>query len=98
MGPEGLREVNVLSNAGAKYLHDGLIASGKFSPVFDRPFLKEFTLSTTLDPAVLRNKLAEKGFFAAWPTPEGYVTFCVTEKRSKEEIDALLETIKELGI
>lgn len=98
MGPEGLREVNALSNAGAKYLHDGLIASGKFSPVFDRPFLKEFTLSTTLDPAVLRKKLAEKGFFAAWPTPEGYVTFCVTEKRSKEEIDALLETIKELGI
>ena len=33
--------------------------------------------------------------FVAIPTEEGYVTFCVTEKRTKEEMDAMVELIKE---
>ena len=40
-------------------------------------------------------KLEEAGFFAALDTEEGYVSFCVTEKRSKEEIDQLVKVVKE---
>ena len=36
----------------------------------------------------------EAGFFGALETEDGYVSFCVTEKRTKEEIDRLVETIK----
>ncbi len=94
MGPEGLKRVNDLSYDGAHYLHDRLIATGRFSEVFDRPFLKEFVLKTDLDIPALQQKLIDSGFFAAYRTEEGYVSFCVTEKRSMAEIDALVAVIE----
>ena len=44
----------------------------------------------------LQKKLLEGGYFAALQTEEGYVSFCVTEKHGKEEIDALVELVKEV--
>ena len=96
MGPKGMREVNEKSTAGAHYLFNELLKTGKFEPVFpDKPFLKEFVLRPLVDLKALNAKLTAAGFFAALPTEEGYASFCVTEKRSKEEIDALVATIKE---
>lgn len=96
MGPEGLKKVNDLSYGGAHYLHDRLLATGKFSEAFARPFLKEFVLKTSLDVKELQKKLMDAGFFAALATEEGYVSFCVTEKRTREEIDALVSVIEAL--
>ena len=97
MGPEGLRKVNELSSAGAHYLHDQLLKTGKFEEVFpDKPFLKEFVLKPIGESAqALQERLLAKGFLAALPTEEGYVSFCVTEKRSRQEVDALIQAIKE---
>lgn len=95
MGPEGLREVNELSYAGAHYLHDELLKTGKFEKVFDAPFLKEFVLKPLVPVDELQQKLIDNGYFAALQTEEGYVSFCVTEKRSKKEVDALVSLIKE---
>ena len=96
LGPEGLREVNELSSAGAHYLHDELLKTGKFEEVFPgRPFLKEFVLKPVGESAeALQQRLLEKGYLVV-TTEEGYVSFCVTEKRSKDETDALLAVIKE---
>ena len=94
MGPEGLREVNRLSTDGAHYLYRELLATGLFEEVFPgKPFMKEFVLKCK--DGTLQRKLEKKGFFAALPTEEGYVSFCVTEKRSKADIDALVAAIKE---
>ena len=94
MGPEGLREVNRISADGAHYLKAELLKTGKFEDVFpDKPFLKEFVLK--YKGAGLQEKLEKEGFFAALPTEEGYVSFCVTEKRTKEEIDRLVSIVKE---
>ena len=95
MGAEGLRKVNELSSAGAHYLHDRLIETGKFEEVFTTPFLKEFVLKPLIPVEKLQQKLQDAGFFGALATEEGYVTFCVTEKRTKEEIDSLIEAVKE---
>jgi len=96
MGPKGLKEVNRLSSDGAHYLYGELLKTGKFHEVFPgKPFLKEFVLKYDGDAAQLRKKLQQAGFFAALQTEEGYVSFCVTEKRSKEECDALVSAIKE---
>ncbi len=95
MGPEGLREVNDRSYAASHYLHDELLKTGKFEEVFDKPFLKEFVLKPLVPAESLQSKLAEGGFFAALPTEEGYVTFCATERRTKADIDALIELVKE---
>ena len=96
MGPSGLREVNELSYGGAHYLHDELLKTGLFEEVFAAPFLKEFVLKPLVDAEKLQKALYHAGFFAALPTEEGYVSFCVTEKRTKEEIDALVAAVKEV--
>ena len=96
MGPEGLRKVNELSSEGAHYLYDELLKTGKFEKVFDQPFLKEFVLKPLCDVAELQQKLQDAGFFAALQTEEGFVTFCVTEKHSKAEIDKLVEVVKSI--
>lgn len=94
MGPQGMREVNEKSYAGAHYLYEELLKTGKFEPVFpDKPFLKEFVLRTLVDLDALQKKLYQAGFFAALKTEEGYASFCVTEKRSKEDIDTLIHEI-----
>lgn len=95
MGPEGMKEVNDRSYAAAHYLHDQLLATGKFAEVFDKPFLKEFVLKPLTDVEALQSKLLAGGFFAALPTEEGYVSFCATERRTKAQIDALVELVKE---
>ena len=96
MGPEGLKEVNRISADGAHYLKDQLLATGKFEDVFPgKPFLKEFVLKPKSFPGQMQKRLEQAGFFAALDTEEGYVSFCVTEKRSKAEIDQLVNIIKE---
>ena len=43
----------------------------------------------------LQQKLLDAGFFGALKTEEGYVSFCVTEKRTRAEIDKLVNVIRE---
>lgn len=96
MGKEGLAKVNSLSSAGAHYLYEELLKTGKFEPVFDKPFLKEFVLKPLVPVEKLQQKLLEEGFFGALATEEGYVSFCVTEKRTRAEVDSLVEAVKEV--
>ncbi len=96
MGPKGLREVNELSYGGAHYLHDQLLATGLFEKAFDKPFLKEFVLRSKLPVEKLQQALVDAGFFGAVEIEDGLVNFCVTEKRSREEVDALVSLIKTL--
>ncbi|MCM1152997.1 MAG: aminomethyl-transferring glycine dehydrogenase subunit GcvPA [Muribaculum sp.] len=95
MGPEGLKEVNRLSCDGAHYLYNKLIATGKFTPAFDKPFLKEFTLKTDLDIDKLNDKLLKHDIMGPLNMGDGLVSFAVTEKRTKEEIDNLVALINE---
>ena len=96
MGPEGMRKVNSLSSCRAHYLHDELLATGKFGEVFTKPFIKEFALKPLVPVEKLQQALLDAGYFGALATEEGYVTFCVTEKRSKAEIDGLVNVVKGL--
>ena len=96
MGPEGMHKVNSLSSCGAHYLHDELLATGKFEEVFDKPYIKEFVLKPLVPVEKLQQALLDAGYFGALATDEGYVSFCVTEKRTKAEIDGLVNVVKGL--
>ena len=97
MGPEGLRKVNALSCEGAHYLHDALLATGKFEDPFEgSAFLKEFVLKPLCDVKALQQALLDSGFFGALQTEEGYVTFCVTEKHGRDELDKVAAIVKSL--
>ena len=98
MGKEGMKEVNEICCAGAHYLHDRLIATGLFKEAFPgKPFLKEFTLSTDLDLGKMEDFLAERGYMGGISLGQGLVAFAVTENRSKEEADRLVELIEEFS-
>ena len=96
MGEKGLREVNEQSYAGAHYLHDALLKTGKFEDAFgSQPFLNEFTVRVKCDAKALRKTLAERGFLFGVET-EGMpdcLTIAVTEMRSKQEIDSLISNL-----
>lgn len=100
MGKKGLYEAQDISKNHAHYLHDMLLKLPHFEDPFEQPFFKEFTLKTTLDAETMNKHLASKGYLGPYhhgdndPSQEGLVTFSVTEKRTKEEMDDL---IRELG-
>lgn len=99
MGKSGLREANDLSYAGAHYLYDALVATGKFAPVFAAPFLHEFCVRTTLDVEALQRHCARHGFLCGVrPEAEGMddcLLLAVTEMRTKAEIDQFIDLIKD---
>ncbi len=99
MGKQGLQEVNEKSYAGAHYLCDKLLATGKFSLCYDKPFLKEFAVATTLDREALLKRLEGEGFLAGVPVEgkEDAILFCVTERRTRKEIDTLVSLIEKEG-
>jgi glycine dehydrogenase subunit 1 len=103
MGKNGLKEVNNLSYQGAHYLYDKLIATGKFSDPFQKPFLKEFTLTTNLPKETIQTALLENGIFGGMGLDifgekyEGLVNFSVTEKRTKAEIDKLVSILEAIS-
>lgn len=96
MGEAGLREVNERSHGAAHYLHDRLMATGKFEEVFPgKPFLNEFTLRYAGCACELRERLAEAGFLAGVCTEgmEGCITFAATECRTRAEIDEMVGNV-----
>lgn len=95
MGPQGLRDVNRLSCDGAHYLYDRLIESGKFSKVYDKPFLKEFVVKTDLDTTAMAERLRRNGMMGGVEIDPGVIEFAVTEKRTKEQIDRLITVMLE---
>ena len=95
LGDSGLREVNKLSCDGAHYLYDKLISTGKFHQVYNHPFLKEFVVKTDLDMKKVNEKLRKKGIMGGIILEDGKVEFAVTEKRTKEEIDNLVNLMLE---
>ncbi len=97
MGTEGLRRVNELCWERSHYLRDQLLATGLFEPVREGEFLKEFVLKPLLPADKLMRGLMDAGYFAALPTADGNVSFCVTEKHGKDEIDALVKTVMEVA-
>lgn len=96
MGPKGLRRVNELCYHLSHSLYNQLLNTGKFEAVYEGEFIKEFVLKPLCDVAKLQQALCDAGYFAALQTEEGYVSFCVTEKHSEEEIKEIVKIVEGL--
>ena len=93
MGKEGVKEAAELSYSGAHYLCERLIATGHFKLAFDRPFFNEFCVKYDGDVDALQQRFIDNGIFGGIKVADDTIMFAVTEKRTKEEIDKLIETI-----
>ncbi|MGO1368300.1 MAG: aminomethyl-transferring glycine dehydrogenase subunit GcvPA [Senegalia sp. (in: firmicutes)] len=102
MGKQGLKEVATQSLQKAHYAFDEITKSGKFKPVFDKPFFKEFAVQSDMDVEEVNSKLLENKILGGYNLTKDYkdinnsLLFAVTEKRTKEEIDKLVSTLEVL--
>lgn len=95
MGKEGVKEAAQMSYDGAHYLHDTLIATGLFSDKYERPFFNEFCVKYNGDVDRLQQRFIENGILGGVKVDADTLMFAVTEKRTKEEIDKLVNIAKE---
>lgn len=94
MGKEGVKEAAQRSYGGAHYLYEELLKTGRFHAAFDKPFFNEFCVRYDGDIGKLQNSLIERGIMAGVKVGEDKLMLAVTEKRTKEEIDKLVELAK----
>lgn len=103
MGPEGLREAAAQSVRKAHYAFDRITSLKHFRAAFDRPFFKEFAVRTDLEPEKVRKALLQAGIFGGYALGTHYeghgdvLLFAVTEKRTKAEIDRLVEALEAIS-
>lgn len=94
LGPNGLRKVAINSLSNAHYLAEQLNALG-FELAYKDEFFNEFLTTSKIDPKTLETKLADKGILMGLIVEDKILWAC-TELNTKEKIDELIETIKEV--
>ncbi|MCX8049681.1 MAG: aminomethyl-transferring glycine dehydrogenase subunit GcvPA [Methylohalobius sp.] len=100
LGPQGLAEVARLCWNKAHYAAQRITADGRLKLAFDRPFFKEFAVRDGQGQVKSLLAHAEReGFFAGLPLGRWYpelddcFSVAVTERRSREQIDALADCL-----
>ena len=96
MGRQGVKEAAELSYAGAHYLCEQLTQTGSFKLKFNQPFFNEFCMTYDGDIDALQAECADNGFMAGVKVDDNTIMFAVTEQRTKEEIDELVDLIKQI--
>ncbi|MDD2190749.1 MAG: aminomethyl-transferring glycine dehydrogenase subunit GcvPA [Eubacteriales bacterium] len=101
LGKEGLREVAGLSAQKAHYAYGQLLNTGKFTPIFNKPFFKEFAVKSEQPVEGLNSKLLNEHIIGGYslvrdyPGIDGGWLISVTEKRTKDEIDKFVRKAAE---
>ncbi len=100
LGPQGLRETASLCLHKSRYAAEQICQSERFSPAFDQPTFKEFVIRDAENNVDELMKTAlDQGFQAGVPLGQWYPELpdcflvAVTEKRTKEEIDGLVQSL-----
>ncbi|MGB9860177.1 MAG: aminomethyl-transferring glycine dehydrogenase subunit GcvPA [Moorellaceae bacterium] len=102
LGKEGLKEVARQCLLKAHYAFEQLLKVEGIKPVFDGPFFHEFALRTSQTPSQVAEHLMRAGIAGGfdlgrfYPELEGAMLFCVTEVRTRSEIDRLVEAMRGL--
>ncbi|MCK5271969.1 MAG: aminomethyl-transferring glycine dehydrogenase subunit GcvPA [Sedimentisphaerales bacterium] len=101
LGPKGLQQVAQRCADKASYAYQRLTSLPAVKPRFHRKwFFNEFVLDLPCEAADVIAKLIEKGFAAGFPLSRYYkgmensILIAVTEKRTKQEIGMLAESLE----
>ncbi len=101
LGKEGLKEAAELSVQKAHYTYEQLLRTGKFKPLFKKPFFKEFAVRSEWSIDELNDKLLKEKIIGGYsleldyPDIKGGWLISVTEKRTKAEIDQFVRKAAE---
>jgi len=99
LGKEGLRHLAQLNFDKAHYASEQLARRG-FAKVFDHPFFNEFVVRCPKPPELIVETLAKSRVLAGlplgpyFPERKDQLLVCVTEIRTREDIDAFAESVE----
>ncbi len=102
MGKEGIKEAQANSVNATHYLYEKITKLPKFNKVFKHDFFKDCTIETSLDPKMINQKLLEQGILGPLSigkydeSKKNLLLFSATEKRTKTEIDKLVNVLEAL--
>lgn len=102
IGKRGFRELGELCLQKAHYTFRQITAIPGFEAAFSTPFFDEFVIKLPVSTHKLQHHLEHAGIIGgydlarAYPDMENCQLFCVTETRSKVEIDRLVAVLKEV--
>ncbi|MDP3385891.1 MAG: aminomethyl-transferring glycine dehydrogenase subunit GcvPA [Eubacteriales bacterium] len=100
MGREGITDVAKQCISKANYAMEKLLETQKFKRIYSGPIFKEFVLETTLDADKIEKALFDEKIIGPLDlsrfnkNKKNQLLFTVTEKRTKEEIDKMIDIIK----
>ena len=101
VGKQGLKELSEQNMQKAHYLAERLQKEAGLELVADRPFFNEFTLALPKPAAEVAAAMEKDGIFAGVvlneldaSLPDKLLTVAVTEKRTADEIDRYVQSIK----
>jgi glycine dehydrogenase subunit 1 len=101
LGREGLREVANLCYQKAHYAAAEISKIEGFGPCFSEPFFHEFAVCCPRPVAEINEHLLDHGIIGGYdlgndyPELKNHMLIAVTEMNSKEDIDTLVEVLKE---
>lgn len=96
MGKEGYAETAEQCSQKAHYAYNEIIKTGAAQAVFAAPFFQEFVVKVNKPVAEINEELLQKKMIGGldlgqyYPDLAGHMLLCVTENRTKVEIDALV--------
>ena len=99
MGREGIREVAELCLEKSRYAQEAICKLDGFKLKFSFPYFKEFVIETRLKAEVIVESLGRQGILPGvdlgryFSGMENCLMVAVTEKRTKPEIDRLVEAL-----
>lgn len=103
LGPVGMRRVAEVNARRAHYAKTRLCALPGFRPAFEAPVFNEFVLRTPVPPEEINARLLDWGIMGGLALGRWYPELsdgwlvCVTEARSREQIDALVAAVAEIS-
>ncbi|NLK28172.1 MAG: aminomethyl-transferring glycine dehydrogenase subunit GcvPA [Clostridiales bacterium] len=99
MGKRGLEQAAILSMSKAHYLADRLCEIEGFELVYKGEYFNEFVTSCPGSVDKILQVLEERGILGGYPLTgelDGKLLWCATELNSKEEIDNMIDILKEV--
>jgi glycine dehydrogenase subunit 1 len=102
LGKQGFRELGELCLQKAHYAFRQITALPGYKAAFSSPFFDEFVITAPVSAQRLQQHFEQAGIIGGYALRDGYpdmpndMLFCVTETRSKEDIDYLVDVLKEV--
>ncbi|MDR7414873.1 MAG: aminomethyl-transferring glycine dehydrogenase subunit GcvPA [Armatimonadota bacterium] len=103
LGPDGVRRVAELCVRKAHYLKERVASLPGYAIAFPGPTFHEFVVRTPRPAEEIVRALAEEGFLAGVPLGRFHpelgddLLVCVTESRTREEMDRFVEALRQVA-